>query len=80
MIPAILNCGCKGTTFSGITKTFPRKIFKRIKKSRRLAGFLFLFLILSVDGLDFLSDEIHVVLQLLDLAVHLVDEAVAFLG
>ena len=45
-----------------------------------MAGFLLLFLILSVDSLDFLSDEIHVVLQLLDLAVHLIDEAVAFLG
>ena len=38
---AILNCGCKGTTFSGITKTFHEKFSNDIKKSRQPAGFLF---------------------------------------
>ena len=49
------------------------------EKSRRLAGFLFLFLVLSVDRLDLLAEEIHVVLQFLYLTVHLVDKAVTFL-
>ena len=41
--------------------------------------FSFLFFVLSVDSLDFLSDEIHVILQFLNFAVHLVDEAVTLL-
>ena len=49
-------------------------------KSRRLAGFLFLFLVLCIDRLDLLTNEIHIVLQLLYLTIHLVDEAVALLA
>ena len=40
---------------------------------------LFFLAVLGVDGLDFLAHEVHVVLQLLHLAVHLVDERVALL-
>ena len=36
--------------------------------------------VLGVNGLDFLSHKIHVVFQFLDLAVHLVNQAVAFLA
>ena len=36
-------------------------------------------LVLCIDGLDLLLDEVHVVLEFLHLAVHLVDEAAALL-
>ena len=41
------------------------------------SSLLFLF---RVDGLDLQLDEFQIVLQLLHLAVHLVDEAVALLA
>ena len=41
--------------------------------------FSFLFFVLSVDSLDFLSDEIHIVFQLLNFTVHFVDETIALL-
>ena len=50
------------------------------EKASKWKPFLFLlFLILSVDSLDLLTYEVHVVFQLLNLAVHLVNEAVALL-
>ena len=36
--------------------------------------------VLGVDGLDLLTDEVHLVLEFLHLAIHLVDEAVALLA
>ena len=48
------------------------------KASKWKPFFFLLFFVFSVDSLDLLTDEVPVVLQLLDLAVHLVDEAVAF--
>ena len=38
-----------------------------------------LCLVLCIDGLDLLLDEVHVVLELLHLTVHLIDEAAALL-
>ena len=77
MNPCIfLICGCKGTTFSGITKIFREKFSKESKNPAVWRDF-FLFLVLSVDSLDFLSDEIHIVFQLLNFAVHFIDEAIA---
>ena len=73
-----LICGCKGTTFSGITKIFREKFSKESKNPAKRRDF-FLFLVLSVDSLDFLSDEIHIVFQLLNFAVHFINEAIALL-
>ena len=61
-------------------QNFSKKNLQKNKKIPPNGGISYLFLILSIDGLDLLSDEIHVILQFLDLAVHLVDEAIAFLG
>ena len=78
-----LNIGvwCNGnTTDSGpvILGSSPSTPTEK-KKASISEAFLFLFFILSVDRLDFLADEIHVILQFLHLAVHFVDQAVAFL-
>ena len=67
------NTADSGPAFPGSSPGTPTK-----KNPANWRDF-FLFLILSVDSLDFLSDEIHIVLQFLDLAVHLIDEAVALL-
>ena len=49
-------------------------------KSADSATLSFAFLaVFLVDGLDLLTNQVHVVFQLLDLAVHLVDERVALL-
>ena len=39
-----------------------------------------LIFVLGIDGLDFLLDQLHVVLELLNLSVHLLNKAVAFLA
>ncbi len=79
MNPCIfLICGCKGTTFFGITKIFRKKFSKESKNPAKRRDF-FLFLVLSVDSLDFLSDKIHIVFQLLNFTVHFVDETIALL-
>lgn len=48
-----------------------------------LVGFyiigMILVFVLGIDGLNLLADEIHVVLELLHLTVHLVDEGIALL-
>ena len=75
---SFLNCGCKGTTFSGITKIFREKFSKESKNPAKRRDF-YLFLVLSVDSLDFLSDKIHIVFQLLNFTVHFVDETIALL-
>ena len=42
--------------------------------------YLLLLFVFSIDSLDFLSYELSVILELLYLAVHLVDEAVTLLA
>lgn len=50
------------------------------KASKSEAFFLLLFfLALGINGLDLLTDDIHVVLEFLHLAVHLIDKVVALL-
>lgn len=45
-----------------------------------LFGFFVRFFVLLIDGLDLLTDHLCIVLELLHLTVHLVDETVAFLA
>ena len=73
---------CNGnTTDSGpvILGSSPSTPTKKRKASIWKPFLFLLFLILCVDSLDLLAYEVHVVFQLLNLAVHLVNEAVALL-
>ena len=81
------------TDYQPFSKMFTRTkcrtdplITKKNPAATKVAGFffcivvvLFLVAVLSVDSLDLLTYEVHVVFQLLNLAVHLVNEAVALL-
>ena len=67
------NTADSGPAFPGSSPGTPTK-----RKIPPIGG-ISLFLILSIDCLDLLSDEVHVILQLLNLTVHLVDEAVTLL-
>ena len=68
------NTADSGPAFPGSSPGTPTK-----RKIPPIGGISFLFLVLSVDRLDLLAEEIHVVLQFLYLTVHLVDKAVTFL-
>ena len=63
------NTADSGPAFPGSSPGTPTK-----RKIPPIGGISFLFLVLSVDSLDLLTYEVHVVFQLLNLAVHLVDE------
>ena len=60
-------------------QNFSKKNLQNNKKIPPTGGISYLFLVLSINCLDLFADEIHVVLQFLNLAVHLVDETVALL-
>ena len=68
------NTADSGPAFPGSSPGTPTK-----RKIPPIGGISLLFLVLSVDRLDLLAEEIHVVLQFLYLTVHLVDKAVTFL-
>ena len=78
----VIGVWCNGnTTDSGpvILGSSPSTPTRKSKASKWKPFLFLLFLILSVDSLDLLTYEVHVVFQLLNLAVHLVNEAVALL-
>ena len=78
----VIGVWCNGnTTDSGpvILGSSPSTPTRKRKASIWKPFLFLLFLILSVDSLDLLTYEVHVVFQLLNLAVHLVNETVAFL-
>ena len=69
------NTADSGPAFPGSSPGTPTQE----KKKGFHCGKPFFLFVLGVDGFDFLADEVHVIFEFLYLAVHFVDEAVAFL-
>ena len=64
-------------TLSSMLSVFCFCISKR--NPAGMGGILYLCFVFSVDGLNLLANKIHIILQFLYLAVHLVDKAVTLL-
>ena len=66
-----------------MNSTEKRLVGKKTNQSFLLKNFyifLFFLTILGIDSFNLLTNQLYLVFQLLNLAIHLVDERIAFLG
>ena len=79
--PALLGYGVMVTLQILVLSFLVRVRVPQLNKRLPTSGSLFrlMLFVLGVNRFDLLANEVHVILKFLYLAVHLVDEAVAFL-